>query len=105
MQSAGGAMPFPGSEPRTLPNFEDLFGKPGKGAKMGGPRPGGPDGEPPKSILDDIIDTLTGKKEKERLRKERLDRITGKYRDPKNKANESKPNEFRALFNTQNFVS
>ena len=33
----------------------------------GGPPPGG-NGEEPKSMLDDIIDTITGKKEKERLR-------------------------------------
>ena len=57
---------MPGQEGVKLPTFEDVFGKKSK-AIPGGPGPGGPEDDKP-SFLDDLIDTITGKKEQERLR-------------------------------------
>jgi hypothetical protein len=58
---------MPGEEGLRLPTFEDVFGDKSRAAN-GGPGPGGPNDDKPKSMLDDIIDTLSGKKEQERLR-------------------------------------
>ena len=81
MSTTPGAIPLPGSEAPRLPSFDEVFGDKSK-AINGGPGPGG-DGDKPKSLLDDIIDTLTGEKAKEQARKERLDKLTGKEHDRK----------------------
>ena len=82
MQNTPGALPLPGQDGPRLPSFDEVFGDKGK-AINGGPNPGGPEDDGPKSMLDDIIDTLTGKKEAERKRLERLDKLTGKEHDRK----------------------
>ena len=102
-----GAIPLPGSEAPRLPSFDEVFGDKSK-AINGGPGPGGPNDNKPKSLLDDIIDTLTGEKAKEQARKERLDRLTGKAHDREWKEKEAakeNASEFRPLFGSQNVVS
>lgn len=111
MESATpGAIPMPGQEAPRFPSFDEVFGDRAR-AIPGGPGPGGPNDNRPKSLLDDIIDTLTGKKEEERKRQvkrqERLDKLTGKEYERKWREKEANKNasEFRPLFGTQNVVS
>lgn len=91
-------MPLPGLELPAPPSLKDLFGK---GTSPGDKLPND-NNEEPRSILDDIVDTITGKKEQERKRQERIDKLSGKTTNKKSFVSDG---EFKPLFNTQNYVS
>jgi hypothetical protein len=68
MQSAGGSLNLPGSETASGPSWKELLQGKGGGTSNKGPPPKGPDDDR-RTILDDIIDAVSGKgaarKEKE----------------------------------------